>query len=86
MLTQPFTLNALQEILTEYAGLPADELPDDLDTPFVDVGLDSLAIVAIQHGVEQRCGIEVPDADAHRMASAASVLGYVNERLALPAA
>jgi acyl carrier protein len=86
MTKQPFTLHDLQEILTEHVGLTPDELPDDSRTPFTYFGLDSLAIVAIQHGLEQRCGIEVPDGDAHHMTSQASVIEYINARLTLPAA
>jgi acyl carrier protein len=83
MPTQPFTPDDLREILAEFAGIPADVLADDLQTPFTDLALDSLAIVAMRYGVEQHCGIEVPESDAHHMRSPASVIDYVNERVAL---
>jgi len=78
----PFTPDQLGDILNQYVGLAEDQQPDDPDTPFVDVGLDSLAIVALQYGVEQSCAIEVPDGDACYFGTPASVLAYVNERLA----
>jgi minimal PKS acyl carrier protein len=81
--TQPFTTDDLRGILAHHAGVAECDLPDDPDTPFTDLGLDSLAIVAVQYGVEQRCDIEVPDADACHFTSPASVVNYVNERVAL---
>lgn len=86
MTKQPFTLEDLQEILTEYVGLIPDELPDDLQAPFTDLGLDSLAIVAMKYGLEERCSIEIPAGDSHHMTSPASVIEYVNGPLTLPAA
>jgi acyl carrier protein len=80
--TPLFTPDELSDILSQYVGLGADQQPDDPDTPFGEVGLDSLAIVALQYGVEQRYEIEVPDGDACYFTSPASVLTYVNERLA----
>lgn len=82
MSTPPFTPDQLSDILSQYVGLAEDQQPDDPDTPFADVGLDSLAIVALQYGVEQSCEIEVPDGDACHFRSPSSVLAYVNERVA----
>jgi acyl carrier protein len=76
------TIDDLREILAEDAGLPEDDLPEDPKTPFKDLGLDSLAIVAVVCAVEQTCGIEVPDDDARDLTSISSVLAYVDGRVA----
>jgi act minimal PKS acyl carrier protein len=79
----PFTLDDLKEILVVQTGFPESDLPEDVDTPFALLGLDSLAVVQLQIGLEQDCGFEIPDEDAHHITSPRAVLDYVNERLGL---
>lgn len=78
-----FTRDDLTNILVERLGFPETELPDDSDTPFTDLGLDSLAVVEVQIGVEHRCGVEVPAEDAHHFTTPQSVVDYVNHRLSV---
>jgi acyl carrier protein len=84
MSDRPFTANDLQEILTAHAGFE-DPLPADLSTTYEEMGLDSLGAVAVVQGIEQRLGIAVSATDARDLISPASVLAYVNDRLARPA-
>jgi act minimal PKS acyl carrier protein len=77
-----FTADDLRRILTDRIGLAEADIPEDLDTPFADLGLDSLAVVEIQLAVQQRYGFGIPDADAGVMTTMAEAIDYVNRRLA----
>jgi acyl carrier protein len=81
-----FTLADLKQILVERVGLAETDVPDDLDTAFVEVGLDSLAVVEIQAAVQQIYGFTIPDHEAGAMLTFGETIDYVNEQLALPEA
>jgi acyl carrier protein len=81
MPTTPLTLADVASVLTERIGLADHQIPDDPDVRFTEFGLDSLAVVEVQMGVEQLCGIEIPAADAESLTSPQRVLDYVNGRL-----
>ena len=83
---QQFTLTDLKWILVDRVGLAEDDVPEDLDTAFVELGLDSLAVVEIQAAVQQIYGFTIPDEHAGAMVTFAETIGYVNERLAEPKA
>jgi acyl carrier protein len=81
-----FTFEDLKQILVERVGLAATEVPDDEDTAFVEVGLDSLAVVEIQAAVQQIYGFTIADEDASAMMTFAETIQYVNGRLSVPEA
>lgn len=81
MATREFTFADLKEILVNRIGLPAENVVDDPQTSFTDLGLDSLAFVEIQLAMQQEYGFTIPDEDAARIENFGEAIGYVNERL-----
>jgi act minimal PKS acyl carrier protein len=79
-----FTHSDLRAILIDRIGLAEADVPDDADTAFADIGLDSLAVVEVQLAVQQRYSFTIPDQDAGLMITIAYAIGYVNDRLATP--
>jgi acetyl-CoA carboxylase biotin carboxylase subunit len=74
-----FDLDDLMSMLTVKAGLPVGAHTDDPAATLDDVGLDSLAFLQLQAGVQERYGIELPD---DRMeASFGELVDTVNEGL-----
>lgn len=75
------TIDEFKTILREVIG--ADEsidLSGDVtDVPLVDLGYDSLAVLAIAAVVQERYGITVPDDSTERMTTPATSLDYLNE-------
>jgi acyl carrier protein len=78
-----FSQEDLNRILVERIGLPEGDLPEDPDTAFTDLGLDSLAVVEVQRALEQTYGFEITDADAGSIQTVRDALDFVNGRLAL---
>ena len=81
-----FTQADLRRILIERIGLVAADVPEDPDTSFAEIGLDSLAVVEVQLAVQQCYGFAIPDADAGVMTTFAETVAYVNARLGAPEA
>jgi acyl carrier protein len=79
--TQKFGMEDLKRILTERVGMEEDDIPDDPDATFEDMGLDSLAFVDIQLAMQQEYGFEIPDEDAEHITTIGQSLEYVNRRL-----
>lgn len=75
-----FTYDDLKHILVESVGFTDDEVPDDLDTPFCEIGMDSLAVVALHLTLQQDYGVKIPDEDAHAMATLREAIDYVNRQ------
>lgn len=59
-----FTLTDLMDLLAEKAGLPPEQRTTDPGARFADIGLDSLAFLAMQTELHDRFGTEMPDDDA----------------------
>jgi acyl carrier protein len=76
-----FTHADLRQILIDRIGLAESDIPDNPETAFVDVGLDSLAVVEVQLAVQQRYGFAIPDEDAGATTTFAEAVDYVNARL-----
>jgi acyl carrier protein len=76
-----FTHADLRHILIDRIGLSETDIPADPDTPFADIGLDSLAVVEVQLAVQQEYGFSIPDSDAGVMTTLAEAVDYVNGRL-----
>lgn len=80
-MAQEFTFNDLKEILVNRIGLPEDQVVDDPNATFEDMGLDSLAFVEIQLAMQQQYGFQIPDEDAHEITTEGQAINYVNRRL-----
>lgn len=75
-----FTHDDIRHILVERIGFSEAEVPDDLDTTFTELGMDSLAIVELQLTLQQDHGITIPDEDAHVMTTLREAIDYVNRK------
>ena len=77
-----FTFDDLKRILVDRVGLPEDDVTDDPEAKFEDMGLDSLAFVEIQLAMQQEYGFEIPDEDAQEITTVGQSIEYVNRKLA----
>jgi acyl carrier protein len=77
-----FGFEDLKRILVERVGLPEDDVKDDPNMTFDDVGLDSLAFVEIQLAMEQEYGISVGDEDAENIHTFGDAIEFANRQLA----
>lgn len=80
MYRDPFTHDDIRQILVERIGFTEAEVPDDLDTTFTEIGMDSLAIVELQLTLQQDYGVTIPDEDAHVMTTLREAIDYVNRK------
>ena len=77
-----FGFEDLKRILVDRVGLAEDDVTDDPNATFDEMGLDSLAFVEIQLAMEQEYGFTVADEDAERIHTVGEAIDSVNRRLA----
>lgn len=77
-----FTFDDVKRILVERVGVAEENVVDDPNATFEDMGLDSLAFVEIQLAIQQEYGFTIPDEDADKLQTVGQGIDYVNERLA----
>jgi acyl carrier protein len=82
MSTQTFGFEDLKRILVDRVGVPEDDIKEDPETTFEDMGLDSLAFVDIQLAMQQEYGFTIPEEDAESIQTVGQAIDYVNGRLA----
>jgi acyl carrier protein len=70
-----FAMDDLMEILVERAGLPREAVTGDERATLETVGLDSLALLQLKAGIEDRYGVEI---DERPDATFGEVLALVN--------
>ena len=78
------TLNDLRKILEESSGEAEDfdwDRADTLDTPFDEIGYDSLALLEVTARVQQEFKVRIPDEAVHEMKTPREALAYLNGRL-----
>ena len=81
-MAEQFTFEDVKRILVDRVGLPEENVVDDPNATFEDMGLDSLAFVEIQLAIQQEYGINIPDEDAEKLMTVGAGIDYVNQRLA----
>lgn len=81
-MAEQFTFDDVKRILVDRVGLPEENVVDDRDATFEDMGLDSLAFVEIQLAIQQEYGFTIPDEDAEKLTTVGQGIDYVNQRLA----
>jgi len=79
---EQFTFEDVKSILVDRVGLPEENVVEDPNATFEDMGLDSLAFVEIQLAIQQEYGITIPDEDAEKLMTLGVGIEYVNQRLA----
>ncbi len=77
-----FGFDDLKRILVDRVGLAEQDVKDDPEATFDDMGLDSLAFVEIQLAMEQEYGFTIADGDAEQINTVGEAIEYVNRRLA----
>jgi acyl carrier protein len=77
-----FGFEDLKRILVDRVGLSEDDVRDDPNATFDEMGLDSLAFVEIQLAMEQEYGFTIADEDAAQIQTVQEAIDYVNRRLA----
>lgn len=80
-MAQAFDYEDLKNILVNRVGLRPTDVPEDLDTSFEDLGLDSLAFIEIQLAVQQQYGFEIADDEANDIRTLRMAIDYTNRRL-----
>jgi acyl carrier protein len=80
-LADTFTFEDIKRILVDRVGLNEENIVEDPDATFEDMGLDSLAFVEIQLAIQQEYGFEIPDEDATELVTLGQGIEYVNKRL-----
>lgn len=81
MTTQRITIDYLRHVLREVAGEDesVDLDGDILDTPFADLGYDSLALLELSGRVQRDHGVHLADDTAARAVTPRDFIGLVNE-------
>ena len=80
-MARQFGFEELKRILIERVGVPEEEIVNDPDTTFDQLGLDSLAFVEIQLAVQQEYGFTISDKDAQQITTFKDAINYTNQRL-----
>jgi acyl carrier protein len=80
-LADQFTFEDVKRILVDRVGVPEENVVNDPDASFEDMGLDSLAFVEIQLAIQQEYGFTIPDEDAEKLTTVGQGIEYVNQRL-----
>ena len=75
-----FSMDDLMALLTKEAGLPESDQTSDPSAGFADVGLDSLAYLAMQTALADDYGVEMPD-DKPDHYTFGEIVDTVNRRL-----
>ena len=81
---QKFTLEQLKEALRVSAGVDGsiDLDGDVLDTPFEELGYDSLALLELASRVQRDFRVPMPDDARQHMPTPRAALAYINARFA----
>ncbi len=71
-------IDDVKEVVVEQLNVNADEVKED--SKFVeDLGADSLDVVELVMALEEKFDIEIPDADAEKIATVGDALKYIEE-------
>jgi len=71
-------IDDVKEVVVEQLSVNADEVKED--SKFVeDLGADSLDVVELVMALEEKFDIEIPDADAEKIATVGDALKYIEE-------
>jgi acyl carrier protein len=78
------TVNGLQSIMRASAGEDESVVLDGgyLDTPFIDLGYDSLALLEAAAFIKREYGVSIADEDFEELRTPRSLLERVNRELA----
>jgi acyl carrier protein len=78
----PFTLDDLRQLLVKCADLPPGLALDDAMASMVDLGVDSVALVALQAELRRRYGVQIDETALPQLETVGGTVDYVNELIA----
>jgi acyl carrier protein len=81
-MAEQFTFDDLKRILVDRVGLAEENVVDDPNATFDEMGLDSLAFVEVQLAMQQEYGFTIPDEDAADITTVGQAIEYVNRKIA----
>jgi len=71
-------LEDVKEVVVEQLNVNPDEIKED--SKFVeDLGADSLDVVELVMALEEKFDIEIPDADAEKIATVSDAIKYIED-------
>ena len=71
-------LDDVKEVVVEQLNVSPDEVKED--SKFVeDLGADSLDVVELVMALEEKFDIEIPDADAEKIATVGDAIKYIED-------
>jgi len=71
-------LEDVKEVVVEQLNVSPDEIKED--SKFVeDLGADSLDVVELVMALEEKFDIEIPDADAEKIATVGDAIKYIED-------
>ncbi len=71
-------LDDVKEVVVEQLNVNPDEIKED--SKFVeDLGADSLDVVELVMALEEKFDIEIPDADAEKIATVSDAIKYIED-------
>jgi acyl carrier protein len=74
-------IEEVKEVVAEQLNVNADDIKEE--SKFVeDLGADSLDVVELIMELEEKFDIEIPDADAEKIATVGDVIKYIEEHSA----
>ncbi len=81
MATSEEILTALAELVNDVAGTPVEDVQPDKS--FVDdLDVDSLAMVEIIVGIEEKFGVQIADDEAKNLKTVGDAVAYIEQALA----
>ena len=75
---QPFTFGDLKKILVNRVGVPEQNIANDPNLTFDEIGLDSLAVVELQLAIQQKYGFQIDD---RHITTIGGAIDFTNRRI-----
>ena len=69
----------LKEILVHHGGVPPEKIVDSPELKLEELGIGSMAMLAIQLDLNQRFGVSLSEEDLPKLATVGSFLKWVNK-------
>lgn len=77
-----FAFEDLKRLLVKRAGLREEDIVDDPNLTFDQLGLDSLGFIEVQMAVQEEFGVSVPEEEANQITTVGQAIEYLNRALA----
>ena len=78
---QEFTFVDLKKILINRVGIPEQDISEDPNISFEEMGIDSLARVELQLAIQQKYGFEIDDSETRYITTIGGAIDFTNRRI-----